>query len=87
MGLFGDKKSNKEAKTVAVKKKEEKEVIKNENTSVKSRQFFGYDVIVFPRVTEKSHNVSHLRQYAFNVKKTSNKEWSSQQKKIIEKFE
>jgi large subunit ribosomal protein L23 len=95
MGIFGDKKPNKEAKTaptfaksevgvptsesvgkkkVEPKKKEKKEIIKNENIGVKNTSFFGHDVIVFPRVTEKSHNIAHLRQYAFNVKKTANKD-------------
>ena len=71
MGLFGDKKPNKEAKKVEPKKKE---AVKTENTGAKNTVFFGHDVIVSPRVTEKSHNVSHLRQYAFNVRKTANKD-------------
>jgi len=74
MGIFGTKKSNKAEKKAEPKKKETKEMVKNENTGAKSTRFFGHDVVVFPRVTEKSHNVSHLRQYAFNVKKTANKD-------------
>lgn len=74
MGIFGDKKSNKVEKKIEPKKKEIKEVAKKENIGAKSTRFFGHDVIVFPRVTEKSHNISHLRQYAFNVRKTANKD-------------
>lgn len=85
MGLFGKGKSNNTVKAPMFAKGEVPtpkgvgKVVKQEietqvNTGVKNTAFFAHDVIIFPRVTEKSHNVAHLRQYAFNVRKDSNKE-------------
>lgn len=82
MGLFGKGKSNNAMKAPTSAKGEVGvptpkgvgKIVKQDNTSVKNGEFFAHDVIVFPRVTEKSHNVAHLRQYAFNVRKDSNKD-------------
>jgi large subunit ribosomal protein L23 len=73
MGIFGASKTKKSSPAVK-KEVTKKEVVKQDNTGVKNTAFFAHDVIVFPRITEKSHNVAHLRQYAFNVRKDSNKE-------------
>lgn len=73
MGIFGVSKTKKSSPAVK-KEVAKKEVVKQVNTDVKNTTFFAHDVIVFPRVTEKSHNIAHLRQYAFNVRKDSNKD-------------
>ncbi len=87
MGLFGKGKSNNTAQAPTFANppiggevgvptpKGVGKVVKHDNVSAKNAAFFKHhDVIVFPRVTEKSHNVAHLRQYAFNIRKDSNKD-------------
>ena len=74
MGIFGATKTNK-TKSTAKKEVAKKEIVKQSDSNVKKiNASFAHDVIVFPRITDKSNNVAHLRQYVFNVRKDANKD-------------
>lgn len=85
MALFSNKKNSNPTKTSEEKnKKSAKEADAPAVISKPKKSFSHIDyLIVKPRVTEKTHNLSVLRQYVFEIKKNANK---TEIKKAVERI-